>query len=252
MTFVCATRGSRLALVQAGWVVRCLAEAGIVATLEIVSTVGDRITDRAITAIGTENVFAAEVEQAVRDGRADCAVHSCKDLPSAFAPGVSLAAITRREDPRDAFVSERFATFAELPPGSRVGTSSPRRRAQLQRLRGDLEYADVRGNVDTRLAKLRDDEYDALVVAMAGLNRLGTRATYTVAFAPGDLVPCAGQGALAIQMRSNDERAAALRDILGDVATERAVVAERAFLHAMRAGCGAPIAAHGEEAPPEC
>lgn len=249
MAFVCATRGSRLALVQARSVVRRLAGAGIATSLEIVSTVGDRVTDRAITAIGTENVFAAEVEQAVRDRRADCAVHSCKDLPSAFAPGITLAAITRREDPRDAFVSERFASFAELPAGSRVGTSSARRRVQLTELRGDLVYDDIRGNVDTRLSKLRDGTYDALVVAMAGLNRLGVRATYTVAFGLDELTPCVGQGALALQMRSDDERVTMVREILGDVATERAVVAERAFLHAMRAGCGAPIGAYAEARP---
>ena len=204
------------------------------------------MTDRAITAIGSENVFAAEIEQAVRDGRADCAVHSCKDLPSALAPGVTLAALTRREDPRDAFVSERFAAFGNLPAGARVGTSSPRRRAQLLQLRADLTYAEVRGNVDTRLAKLREGECDALVVAMAGLNRLGARARYTVAFSPAQLTPCAGQGALAIQMRADDDRVAAIHDLFADVATERAVVAERAFLHAMRAGCGAPIGVYGE------
>ncbi len=227
---------------QARSVARRLAGAGIETTLKIVSTVGDRVTDRAIAEIGTENVFAAEVERALREKRADCAVHSCKDLPSSFAPGITLAAITRREDPRDVYVSERFATFGELPAGSRVGTSSPRRRAQLAELRDDLVYVDVRGNIDTRLGKLLDGGYDALVLAMAGLNRLGTRATYMAAFSPEEVTPCVGQGALGIQMRSDDQRAAIVHELLGDTPTERAVVAERAFLREMRAGCGAPVA----------
>nr|MDQ6930314.1 hydroxymethylbilane synthase [Candidatus Eremiobacteraeota bacterium] len=199
-SLICATRASHLALTQTRMVAAKLAVAGIASTVLPVSTVGDRVQDRSIAAIGTENVFVSELESALRDGRAHYAVHSCKDLPSTLAGDMGLVALSAREDPRDAFCSERFESFAALPSGARIGTSSLRRRVQLLAIRSDLHYVDIRGNVDTRLRKLRDGEYDAIVLAMAGLVRLGARATHTVAFAQDEVVPAAGQGALAVEM----------------------------------------------------
>jgi hydroxymethylbilane synthase len=244
ITMICASRGSRLALAQARSVMARLAEAGIVSTIETVTTSGDRFVDRPIAAIGTDNVFVKEIEVVLRERRADYAVHSCKDLPGTLPEDMQLAAVTAREDPRDVFCSERFASFESLPSGARVGTSSPRRRAQLARLRPDLHYDDIRGNVDTRLGKL-ENGYDAIVLAMAGLNRLEKRATYTVAFEADRIVPAVGQGALAVEMRAGDPNAARVRAVLADEAVELAIFAERAFLRAMRGGCRAPLGAYG-------
>ncbi|HEX3551485.1 MAG TPA: hydroxymethylbilane synthase, partial [Candidatus Elarobacter sp.] len=240
---VCATRGSALALIQTKHVVAALARAGIPSTILTVTTRGDAVQDRAIAAIGTDNVFVTELELALRERRADYAVHSAKDLPSALAADMTLAAITAREDPRDAFCSERFATFEALPSGARVGTSSPRRRAQLRALRADLTYDDVRGNVDTRLRKLRDGEYDAIVLACAGLHRLGVAATHTVPFAVDAVTPAVGQGALALEARAGDPVGTILAN-LNDPAASLAVRAERAFLRTLRGGCQAPIGCH--------
>ncbi|HEY4440223.1 MAG TPA: hydroxymethylbilane synthase [Candidatus Elarobacter sp.] len=241
---VCATRASALAMTQTKSVMAQLARAGIASTILEITTKGDAVQDRPIAAIGTDNVFVRELELALREGRADYAVHSCKDLPSALAPGMELAAITTREDARDAFCSERWPTFAALPAGARVGTSSPRRRAQLRALRPDLTYLDIRGNVDTRLRKLRDGEFDAIVLACAGLNRLGQAATHTVPFSPDDVTPAVGQGALAIETRDGDPVGRRLEAIVGDGAATVAVRAERAFLRALRGGCQAPVGAH--------
>ena len=242
---VCATRASKLAMTQSRAVMAKLAAGGTASTVLEVTTTGDAVQDRAIAAIGTDNVFVKELEHALRERRADYAVHSCKDLASTLPDDMTIAAITVREDPRDAFCSERYASFEALPPGARVGTSSPRRRAQLRAARADLVYDDVRGNVDTRLRKLREGQYDAIVLACAGLNRLGARATHTVPFAPEAVTPAAGQGALAIEVRAGDALAAALRTILEDAPSALAVRAERAFLRTVRGGCEAPIGAHG-------
>ena len=241
---ICATRGSALAMTQTRTVIATLALAGLPSTILQVTTRGDAFQDRPIAAIGSDNVFVTELELALREERADYAVHSCKDLPSRLAEDMVLAAISVREDPRDAYCSERYASFAELPAGARVGTSSPRRRGQLRALRGDLTYADIRGNVDSRLRKLREGEYDALVLAAAGLNRLGLAATYTVPFPIDQLTPAAGQGALAIETRRGDSLAVRLGTILGDPAATVAVTAERAFLRALRGGRQAPVGAH--------
>jgi hydroxymethylbilane synthase len=241
---VCATRGSALATTQARLITAALARAGIPSTLLTITTRGDAVQDRSIAAIG-ENVFVGELELALRERRADYAVHSCKDLPSTLAADMTIAALTAREDPRDAFCSERWPSFAALPAGARVGTSSPRRRAQLHALRPDLDYVDVRGNVDTRLRKLRDGAYDAIVLALAGLRRLDVAATHTVPFAIDELTPAVGQGALAVETRRDDPFAVRLDALLGDPATTLAVTAERAFLRALRGGCQAPVGAHG-------
>ena len=242
---VCATRGSALAMMQSRYVAARLAERGVATTMLNVTTTGDRVQDRPVAAIGSENVWVKELEVALRDGRANYAVHSCKDLPGVLPSDMMLAAISSREDPRDAFCSERFARFEELPSGAVVGTSSLRRRALLQAHRPDLRYEDVRGNVDTRLRKLREGQYDAIVLAMAGLNRLNLRATHTVPFALDVIVPAVGQGALAVEMiAGNDALAAQLREAVNDTETEMCVVAERAALRELRAGCNAPLGIH--------
>ncbi len=244
-TAICASRRSRLATAQSRSVAARLAERGIATTLLGITTSGDRDQRSSIDRIGSVNVFVTEVENALRDGRADYAVHSCKDLPSTLSAGLRIAAISVREDPRDAFCSERYASLDELPADCVVGTSSPRRRAQLLSLRPDLRYETLRGNVDTRLRKLRDGEYDAIVLAMAGLRRLGQGATHVVPFELERMVPAAGQGALAIETRAGDEEIAAiLRAAVNDPATELCVQCERAALAAMHAGCSAPIGIH--------
>jgi hydroxymethylbilane synthase len=241
-TAVCATRASALAMVQTRTVAARLAARGIASTLLPITTTGDRLIDRAIDRLGSVNVFVTELETALRDRRADYAVHSCKDLPSELAADLHIAAISTRDDPRDAFCSERYASFDALPAGAVVGTSSPRRRAQLAALRRDLVYEEMRGNVDTRLRKLRDGKYDAIVLAMAGLNRLHLRATHTVAFPVDVIVPAVGQGALAIETRRDDDfLIAEIEAAVNDAASALCVRCERSILRALRAGCSAPI-----------
>lgn len=249
---VCATRSSPLAMVQARSVAAKLARRGIATTFLHVTTTGDRVQDRSIAQIGSESLFVKELEIALRERRARYAAHSCKDLPSALPPDMRIAAISTREDARDVFCSERFASFSELPAGSRVGTSSPRRRAQLAALRNDLQYLDLRGNVDTRLRKLRDGEYEAVVLAAAGLQRLGAGATHSVPFEISEIVPATGQGALAVELRADDEDfAREVREAVNDRAAELAILCERAALRTLHGGCQAPIGIHarfeGEE-----
>ncbi|HUA09261.1 MAG TPA: hydroxymethylbilane synthase [Candidatus Acidoferrales bacterium] len=238
----CASRASALAMTQTRIVASALAQRGIATTILSVTTTGDRESERPINEIGSVNVWVKELEMALAGGSADYAVHSCKDLPGVLAPGMRIAAISLREDPRDAFCSERYASFDALPPGCVVGTSSERRRAQLRALRPDLRYENLRGNVDTRLRKLREGQYDAIVLAMAGLKRLGIRATYTEAFDPTVVVPAVGQGALAVEtLASNDALAAQLFAAINDKATQWCIEAERAVLRTLHAGCSAPL-----------
>ena len=242
---VCATRASALAMWQTRHVMGTLAQAGIVSTVLQISTTGDRVQDRPLAELGTDSIFVKELEIALRDRRADYAVHSCKDLPSELSPDMHLAAIGLRADPRDAFCSEHYASLDELPPGALVGTSSPRRRALLGALRPDLCFEPIRGNVDTRLRKLRDGEYDAIVLAVAGLERLGLRAKYTLALPVEVMLPAVGQGALAIETRAGDiELSTRIHSIFADPESEIAVRAERAFLRTLRGGCQAPVGAH--------
>jgi hydroxymethylbilane synthase len=244
---VCATRRSELAMVQSRSVAGRLAERAIMTTLFGVTTTGDRDRQTPIDRLGGVNVFVKELEGALRERRADYAVHSAKDLAASLPDDMRIAAFSRREDPRDAFCSERYAGFESLPAGAVVGTSSPRRQAQLAALRPDLRYESLRGNVDTRLRKLKAGEYDAIVLAMAGLNRLGARAKHVVPFAPDRVVPAVGQGALAIEIRAVDERLASrLRDAVNDAQSELCVTCERAALRALRAGCSAPLGIHAE------
>ncbi len=244
-TVVCASRASPLAMTQTRAVAARLAARGIASTILAVTTAGDRRLDRSIESLGSVNVFVTELETALHERRADYAVHSCKDLPSELTAGMRIAAISAREDPRDAFCSERYASFDALAPGAVVGTSSPRRRVQLAALRPDLAYETIRGNVDTRLRKLREGRYDAIVLAMAGLKRLRLQATYTVAFDVETIVPAVAQGALAVETRYDDDHLAReLHEAVNDDAAELCVRCERAALRALRAGCSAPIGIH--------
>ncbi len=245
ITVVCASRRSPLAMIQSRAIAARLAERGIATTILGVTTGGDRHQERPIDRLGSTGVFVTELETALRERRADYAVHSCKDLPSTLADDVTIAAFSVREDPRDVFCSDRYPSFESLPPGALVGTSSPRRRAQLAALRSDLEYADVRGNVETRLRKLRDGDYAALVLALAGLNRLHARAAHVVPFAVDTIVPAVGQGALAVETRADDEAfAELLHSAVNDDCSELCVRCERAALAALHAGCSAPIGIH--------
>ena len=223
--------------------------AGVEAELVHVSTIGDRDQREPLSAFGGVGVFTREVQRAVLDGRADLAVHSLKDLPTEPAEGLRLAAVPEREARFDALVlpagvgfgGDPVVTLASLPEGGRVGTSSPRRRAQLLRLRPDAEPVDVRGNVDTRLRKLDGGDYDALLLAEAGLRRLGLSERISAVLAPPAFFPAVGQGALGIECRHADAATAALLAALDDPAARAEVTAERAALFALRAGCHAPV-----------
>jgi hydroxymethylbilane synthase len=244
-TLVCASRRSALAMIQSRFVAARLAERGVATNILGVTTQGDRDRERPIDRLGGVNVFVKELEEALRARRADYAVHSCKDLAGSLPPDMRIAAITSRDDPRDAFCSARYESFESLPPGAVVGTSSPRRSAMLGALRPDLRFENLRGNVDTRLRKLEAGSYDAIVVAMAGLNRLRLRPAHVVPFSVERVVPAVGQGALAVETRADDHPLAeTLRSAVNDAASELCVECERAALREMRAGCSAPLGIH--------
>ncbi|MEP7140289.1 MAG: hydroxymethylbilane synthase [Caldimonas sp.] len=241
---VIATRESRLALWQAEFVRDLLVAGGAEVTLLPMTTRGDQILDRTLSKVGGKGLFVKELETALADGRADIAVHSLKDVPMDLPAGFALAGVLEREDARDAWVSSRYATLAELPEGAVVGTSSLRRVVQLVALRPDLRIEPLRGNLDTRLRKLDEGLYDGIVLAVAGLVRLGLAARIRACFAEADMLPCAGQGALGIETRVDDsgliERIAAL----ADRPTQIAVAAERAVSRALGGSCSMPLAAH--------
>ena len=240
------TRGSELALRQARIVQSALAELGVAAALKTYKTVGDKRLEEPLSAIGAKGLFTKELEQALARGKVDCCVHSLKDLPTESPEGLELVAYLPREDPRDALVVNHLIlaeSLAELPRGSRVGTSSLRRRAQLLALRGDLEVVELRGNVPTRLRKVDEGRVHAAVLAAAGLHRLGAEARIAAYLDAPDWLPAAGQGAIAVQIRSDDARARELLAPLDDPATRLAVRAERALLAALEGGCQVPIGA---------
>jgi hydroxymethylbilane synthase len=237
---VIASRGSQLALWQAHWVEEQLIAAGHECRIEIIKTTGDKITDVPLAKVGTKGLFTKEIEEALLDGRADLAVHSLKDLPTELPEGLALAAVPEREDPRDAIVGRRLA---DLPRGAKVGTSSLRRAAQLRKLRPDLTIESVRGNLDTRLRKLDQGQYDAVVVAAAGLKRLGWADRIAEVLDPSIMCSAVGQGALAIETRSSGAGWTACAP-LNDPATHTAVTAERGVLGALGGGCQVPIGAH--------
>jgi len=241
---VIATRQSRLALWQAGHVRGLLQRRGIAAELLPMTTRGDQLLDRSLAEAGGKGLFVKELENALADGRAQLAVHSLKDVPMELPAGFALAAVLEREDARDAFVSPRHARLEALPHAARVGTSSLRRLVQLQALRRDLRIEPLRGNLDTRLRKLDQGECDALVLAAAGLKRLGLAARIRCLLGEDEMLPCAGQGALAIEVRAEAGALRAALAALDDRATALATAAERAVSRALGGSCTMPLAAH--------
>lgn len=241
---VIATRRSALARWQADHIAdRLRTLTGREVELLLIVTKGDKILDVPLAMVGGKGLFVKEIEEALLDGRADLAVHSLKDVPTAFPPGLCLGAITEREDPRDAICSPKYRNLAALPEGARVGTSSLRRQAQLKALRPDLQLVNVRGNVQTRLSKT-DAECDAVVLAYAGLKRLGLGDSATEILDVERSIPAIGQGALAIEIRENDPEIGPIVAQLNHEATRAAVTAERALLARLEGGCQVPIAGH--------
>jgi hydroxymethylbilane synthase len=238
------SRGSALALWQANHVADALRGVGHEVAIEIIRTTGDRLQAITFAEVGTKGMFTKEIEEALADERIDLAVHSLKDLPTVLDPLFTLAAIPRRADPSDAFVSKDYASFAALPQGARVGTSSLRRQSQLRVFRPDLDYVEFRGNVDSRLRKLGEGQAEAIVLASAGLDRLGYTEWLRERFSSLVICPAAGQGALAIETRTGDLATADALAFLDDGETRFAVLAERAALHALGGGCQVPIGIH--------
>ncbi|MGY1698882.1 hydroxymethylbilane synthase [Geodermatophilus sp. SYSU D00766] len=240
------TRASRLARTQSQTVADALtAASGVPVELVHISTEGDR-SAAAIAQLGGTGVFVTAIRQALLEGTVDVAVHSYKDLPTAPEPGLVIAAVPPREDPRDALVARDRLTLGELPPGARVGTGAPRRVAQLRALGLGLEVVPIRGNVDTRMARVVPGDLDAVVLARAGLARLGRLDVVTEVLDPLQVLPAPAQGALAVECRADDERTLQLLAALDDPGTRAAVLAERTTLAALEAGCSAPVAAHAE------
>jgi hydroxymethylbilane synthase len=248
---IIATRSSELALRQAHQVQAALRDRGLDAELKTYKTVGDKRLDEPLSAIGAKGLFTKELEDDLVSGLVDCAVHSLKDLPTESPPGLVVGAVLRREDPRDALVfGPEIGTGAgldALPHGARVGTSSLRRRAQLLALRPDLEVAELRGNVGTRLRKIDGGQVHAAILAAAGLHRLDAHDRVGAYLEPPEWLPAAGQGAIAVQIRAGDPRMAPVAESLDDAATSLAVRAERAFLAALEGGCQVPIGALARE-----
>lgn len=240
------SRGSKLALWQANHVAGLLRERGHAVEIEVIKTTGDKITDVALARVGTKGMFIKEIEEALTDRHVDLAVHSLKDVPTELAPEFALAAIMKREDPRDAFLSIQYATLTELPRGARLGTSSLRRKSQLQILRLDLDIVPMRGNVDTRVRKLEAGEVDAIILAAAGLTRLGLDQYIRYRMPVEFICPAAGQGALAIETRSDDHEIRDLLAFLDHAPTRLAVECERALLVGLGGGCQVPIGAFAE------
>jgi hydroxymethylbilane synthase len=240
------TRGSPLALAQAGWIARQLREqCGRLAVLVTVATPGDEST-APIEQLGTTGVFTTTLREALLHGDVDLVVHSCKDLPTAPVPGLRVAAYPAREDPRDALVWPGGTSLDALPDGARIGTGSPRRAALLRAAGRGLQIVPVRGNVGTRLRKLADGEVDALVLATAGLSRLGLLGEATTPLEPSVLMPAPTQGVLAVECRTDDAVTAAQLSILDHAPTRAAAITERGFLAALDAGCSAPVGALAE------
>ena len=243
---VIATRGSQLALAQARWVATRLAELspGLKVDLDIIKTTGDKILDVPLAQVGGKGLFVKKIEDALLAGRAGLAVHSMKDVPSELPAGLMLAAVTSREDARDVLVTRRGQGLDTVPDGGRVGTSSLRRQAQLLALRPDLVMVPVRGNVETRLRKLETENLDAVVLAAAGLNRLGLKDVKALPLETSLMLPAVGQGALGLECRADDAPTRELISGLNHPPTAQALVAERGFLARLEGGCQVPIAGH--------
>jgi len=240
------SRGSQLALWQAHHISALLRERGHEVDLEIIKTTGDKIIDVALAKVGTKGMFTKEIEEALAEGRIDLAVHSLKDLPTELSLGFEIAAVTTRENPRDVFCSHKYECIEDLPRAARVGTSSLRRQAQLKAVRPDLDIHPLRGNVDTRLRKLEAGEYDAIILAAAGLNRLGKTQLVKQVIPAEVMCPAAGQGALGIEIRAGDSVTRQHLAFLDDAAARATTTCERALLNKLGGGCQVPIGALAE------
>jgi hydroxymethylbilane synthase len=238
------SRGSQLALWQANHIAALLRGEGHTVEIEIIKTTGDRLQEVTFAQVGSKGMFTKEIEEALAEGRIDLAVHSLKDLPTELPEPFALAATPPRVDPRDAFVSVNYDSLATLPQGAKVGTSSQRRRAQLKALRPDIDAIEFRGNVDTRLRKLAEGQVDAILLASAGLERLGKTDWLRERLDPKAFCPAAGQGSLAIETRKNDRATMDAVSFLDHEPTRFAVTAERAALAALGGGCQVPIGIH--------
>lgn len=241
-TLIIGSRGSALALWQAHFVASLLDRAGFAARVEIIKTTGDHLQTASLIQAGGKGLFTKELEEALLSGSIDLAVHSLKDLPTELPEGLAIAAIPERESPFDALLGKKLA---ELPAGARVGTSSGRRAAQLHRLRADLAIEPIRGNVDTRLRKLKEGQFDAILLAVAGLKRLGLENEIAQVFSPEEICPAPGQGALAIETRAGGD-VEEVCSRLNDAASSEAVRCERAVLGALGGGCQLPVGAFAE------
>lgn len=245
---IVGSRRSKLALTQTKWVIEQLKKQGLPFEFEIkeMVTKGDQILNVTLSKVGGKGLFVKEIEQAMLDEEIDMAVHSMKDMPAVLPEGLTIGCIPLREDHRDALISKNGEQFEELPSGAVIGTSSLRRGAQLLSMRPDIEIKWIRGNIDTRLEKLKNEDYDAIILAAAGLSRMGwSKDTVTQYLEPEISVPAVGQGALAIECRENDHELLSLLQALNHDETARAVRAERVFLKEMEGGCQVPIAGYG-------
>lgn len=245
---VIGTRSSKLALWQAEYVAECLRKQyqGLEVELEHIMTKGDKILDVPLAKIGGKGLFTKELEVAMLQGRIDLAVHSLKDMPTVLPDGLALTTITKRLDCGDAIVSPRYKTLDKLPQGAKVGTSSLRRRAQLLKARSDLDIHSLRGNVNTRLKKLEEENFDAIILAVAGLKRLGFGDKITQIIPREICLPAVGQGALAIETRDDDDEVKEMLRFLHDEQTADATTAERAFLARVEGGCQVPVGVYGQ------
>ncbi len=245
-SLVLGTRGSKLALCQSEWFQSKIQEVApeVRVTLRKIQTSGDRIVDVPLAKIGGKGLFVKEIEDALLTGEIDLAVHSMKDVPAQLPDGLDILCIPPREDARDAFISREGCSFQSLPIGATVGTASLRRQAQLLHARPDLKITMLRGNLDTRLRKLKEGQFDAIILAAAGLHRLAWSQTITEYLPPILSLPAIGQGALGIEGRANDDFVRSILSRLNDQATQTTVTAERAFLHRLEGGCQVPIAAY--------
>ncbi|MFZ7127324.1 MAG: hydroxymethylbilane synthase [Desulfobacterales bacterium] len=245
---VIGSRGSQLALWQANWVKSALEHhhPGLRVELEIIKTQGDKILDVPLAKVGGKGLFVKEIEEALLDSRVDIAVHSMKDMPSELPAGLTIGAVPPREDPKDALIARTARGLSDLPEGAKIGTSSLRRASQLRRRRPDFVIHPLRGNLDTRLRKLETEGLDAIVLAAAGIRRLGLESRITEVLDETVMLPAVGQGALCVEVRAADERVQELIAPLEDMKTRVAVTAERAFLHRLEGGCQVPIAGHAK------
>ncbi|WP_226535318.1 hydroxymethylbilane synthase [Fictibacillus halophilus] len=244
---IVGSRRSKLALTQTNWVIDQLKKAGLPFEFEVkeIVTKGDVILNVTLSKVGGKGLFVKEIEQAMLDKEIDIAVHSMKDMPASLPEGLEIACTPKRVDPRDALISEKYSSLRDLPEGAVVGTSSLRRAAQLLHTRPDLSIKSIRGNIDTRLEKLKSGEFDAIILAAAGLERMGWSKDVVTEFLDTDLcLPAVGQGSLAIECRSDDDEVKELLATLNDSYTFQTVLAERAFLDTLEGGCQVPIAAY--------